>query len=53
MIGIHYNVKQKFTQPQNWMVFEKAFTKEELEKIENDLKMFLLKVRLFLVVAEV
>ena len=38
MIGIHYNVKQKFTQPQNWMVFEKAFTKEELEKIENDLK---------------
>jgi len=38
MIGIHYNINQDFTESQNWMQYENGFTKEELEKIEADLK---------------
>lgn len=38
MIGIHYNVNQDFTDAQNWMQYEQGFTKEELQKIETDLK---------------
>mgnify|MGYP003136564676 CR=1 FL=1 len=38
MIGIHYNINQDFTESQNWMQYDPGFTKEELEKIESDLK---------------
>ena len=37
-INLHFTAAQKPTLPQNWMVFEKAFNRKELDKIEKDLK---------------
>lgn len=35
-INLHYGVGQKWTLPQNWMVFKTGFSKDEIKKILKD-----------------
>jgi len=37
-INLHYTAAQKWTLPQNWMVFETGFSKNETQKILKDIE---------------